>query len=214
MKEKAHISSKSPLYHSLCWTSRVKRLVGVLEVEWKHLAAEPCWGGKFGRRTEGFCSCLPGVLGSSCGPLLRAIWQTGGEKEKTSVLAVNTLPHQLRERGHLGPKRNVSSPPREGKNPWVQEGFSSTPYQRVTWAEALEDGGKFRDAAAWRPQAGSWAGVFNILDLQKMDMPLFWEELARMTDLGSRGVAGADGSLFPLRPPLLLNGGDLCWSFP
>eukprot|EP00983_Pelagomonas_calceolata_P128303 1161498-Pelagomonas_calceolata.AAC.4 len=29
-------------------------------------------------------------------------------------------------------------------------------------------------------------GVFTIFDLQKMDVPLFWKELARVTYLGSR----------------------------
>eukprot|EP00983_Pelagomonas_calceolata_P071734 1151380-Pelagomonas_calceolata.AAC.1 len=29
-------------------------------------------------------------------------------------------------------------------------------------------------------------GVFTVFDLHKMDVPLFWKELARVTDLGSR----------------------------
>eukprot|EP00983_Pelagomonas_calceolata_P058830 1145648-Pelagomonas_calceolata.AAC.1 len=37
-----------------------------------------------------------------------------------------------------------------------------------------------------------------------MDVPLFWKELTRVEDLGS-SWSGC-GSLFPLRPPLLLNG--------
>eukprot|EP00983_Pelagomonas_calceolata_P029531 925247-Pelagomonas_calceolata.AAC.1 len=41
-------------------------------------------------------------------------------------------------------------------------------------------------AVAWRPQADSWAGcVFTVLDLHKVDVPLFWKELARVADLGS-----------------------------
>eukprot|EP00983_Pelagomonas_calceolata_P036185 1132479-Pelagomonas_calceolata.AAC.1 len=29
-------------------------------------------------------------------------------------------------------------------------------------------------------------GVFTVFDLQKMDVPLFWKELTRMTDFGRR----------------------------
>eukprot|EP00983_Pelagomonas_calceolata_P022542 709897-Pelagomonas_calceolata.AAC.1 len=41
-----------------------------------------------------------------------------------------------------------------------------------------------------------------------MDVSLFWKELTRVTDLGVCEVAGAGAecSLFPPRPPLLLNG--------
>eukprot|EP00983_Pelagomonas_calceolata_P025428 798883-Pelagomonas_calceolata.AAC.1 len=40
-----------------------------------------------------------------------------------------------------------------------------------------------------------------------MDVPLFWKELTKITDLGRRwsGCAGAECSLFPPRPPLLPN---------
>eukprot|EP00983_Pelagomonas_calceolata_P020079 633409-Pelagomonas_calceolata.AAC.2 len=41
-----------------------------------------------------------------------------------------------------------------------------------------------------------------------MDVPLFWKEMTRMTDLegGGEAVAGAECFLFPPRHPLLLNG--------
>eukprot|EP00983_Pelagomonas_calceolata_P130968 1161732-Pelagomonas_calceolata.AAC.2 len=70
----------------------------------------------------------------------------------------------------------------------------------------MKDRYRGHGAAAWRPRADSWAGCLPVFDLNKMDMPLSWKEMARVTDLGSRcSGLSAECSLLPHRPPLLLN---------
>eukprot|EP00983_Pelagomonas_calceolata_P076888 1153614-Pelagomonas_calceolata.AAC.2 len=50
----------------------------------------------------------------------------------------------------------------------------------------LKDRDRGCGAVAWRQQADSWPGIFTVFDLHEMDVPLFWKELTRVTNLGSR----------------------------
>eukprot|EP00983_Pelagomonas_calceolata_P074181 1152448-Pelagomonas_calceolata.AAC.6 len=50
----------------------------------------------------------------------------------------------------------------------------------------LKDCDRGHGTAAWRPQADSWAWCPTGYDLCKLDAPLFWKELARVTDFKSR----------------------------
>eukprot|EP00983_Pelagomonas_calceolata_P109429 1159556-Pelagomonas_calceolata.AAC.1 len=55
--------------------------------------------------------------------------------------------------------------------------------------------------AALRPQMILGPGVYTVFDLHKMDVPLFWKELAKVTDLGSRWTCCRWRWTLPVPPP-------------